>query len=187
MLLGRKGKAIFKSKWVNSAYKTPLTACDLKHVGNKGEITSSPTTRSTIAVFELHMAVNGYPSVDFDIAPAFLHGLEENEEVYLDPPEEWFIDDETRRGMFWHLKRSLYARQTAGRDSREFFEAVLMAMPDSHFVQLDIVVILHVVDGRIGGPMSSLGSIVQWLCMYILLEVSDAIMPGNAVDLLKRT
>jgi len=95
----RCGKRIFKSKWVDTQHKSRLIVFDLKRLGHKGEITSSPTPSSTtIKVFEYHVAVNGYPSVDFGVGSAFLHALEENEEVYMDPPEEWFLEDENRRG-----------------------------------------------------------------------------------------
>lgn len=196
----RRGKRIFKSKWVDTQHKSRLTVCDLKRFGYKGEITSSPTPSSTtISVFEYHVAVNNYPSVDFDVGSAFLHALEENEEVYMDPPEEWFAEDETRRGRIWWMKRSLYGRQTAGRDFREFFEAVLMNMPGAGFTQseadvcmyyspvFDLALIHHVDDGRLGGPMNAINETVKYLCEYILLEVSTAITAGDAVDFLKRT
>ena len=74
-----------------------------------------------------------------------------------------------------------------------------MSMPEAGFTQseadvcmyflakLDVVLIHHVDDGRIGGPMSPLSLIVQYMRTYILLEVSDAIIPGDAVEFLKPT
>lgn len=94
----------------------------------------------------------------------------------MDPPEEWFAEDETRRGKVWWMKCSLYGHQTAGRDFREFFEAVLLHMPAAGVVQseadvclyysktLDLALIHHVGDGGIGGPMSAITDCVKYLC-----------------------
>ena len=78
----------------------------------------------------------------------------------------------------WQLPQALYGRRTAGSNFRDFWEALICALPDVAMVRgklepcayrsttTDLVVIHHVDDGRLCGNQEALNTAMTCLARF---------------------
>ena len=195
------GERIYKHTWVDTDEKSRLTVKDLRRFGDKDDQQRHcPTpTRWSNSIVEYYAAVTGYPMVVFDVVSAFIHAAEQDDKIFMEPPDEWFEKHSIERGtMVWHMIRALYGRRTAGSDFRDLFEALVCSAKQRGFKKCEAepcfyfneqtreLVSHHIDDGRIVGPSSEISATLAYLARYLLLKCSQEITSGCKVKYLGR-
>eukprot|EP00971_Amphidinium_carterae_P261901 5194969-Amphidinium_carterae.1 len=210
---------VYGHRWVEAIRhgvpKSRLTLQDFKHKAKlKDDATKSsgawsneeiegvqsPTPSNMLNKLMMWLAsFYEYPVVSIDVVSAFPHAAERNEQVLMEPPQEWLDLRGHKKGtVLWRMKGNLYGRRTAPGYFREHLEGLLVAMPDSKFVRgtlepclfyssmLNLRVSHHVDDIRAVGPSSSLKALVDHLKQYLLLKVSPELNAGSLHEYLGR-
>ena len=184
--------------WVDTAAKSRLTLQDRRAYGDTNEIVHCPTPSSQCNnALEFLAVYLGHPMWCFDVVSAFPHASESAENIYMDPPKEW-TGQSSSDPYVWKMEKSLYGRRSAGANFRDYLEEVVLAAPKFEMIRGDsepccyrsqpmqTALTHHIDDGRIVAPEASGLLIIQHLATYMLLKISDMIVPGVAVSHLGR-
>ena len=189
---------IYKHLWVETSEKSRLTLQDLRRCGQLEEIVHCPTPSNiTNNIMEAMSVYKNMPMVCFDVVSAFPHAAESSENIFMWPPLEW-DSSAYAVAMVWHMHQSLYGRRPACANFRDWFEEVLIGMSRAEMKRgdsqpcgyrsepLDAALTHHIDDGRVVASSESIKLILVHLAEYMLLKVSDEIVPGKAVKHLGR-
>jgi hypothetical protein len=194
----KPGTKILYPRWVDTADKSRLTCADLKSRGAATGLTHCPTpSMFTNLMFEAMAAIHGWSTVFFDVVSAFLHAWEDNQQVYMMPPKEWFeLRDILVGSCVWRMVRSLYGRRTAGANFRDAWEQVLLGYevngerfqrgttePCVYTLKSAFLTVSHHVDdGRIMGPRLEVLRFLEYLKTKVLLKCSPVLSPGCSCE-----
>jgi len=128
-----------------------------------------------------------------DIVSAFIHALEQNPNVFMRPPLEWYKANKIEVGtMVWHMLHNLYGRKSAGATFRDFWESVVCSTPKAEIVRLEnepcmyysektkVQLVHHVDDARLTGPEDAQRQVTAHLSRFMLMELSEPVKEGLA-------
>ena len=192
------GVRAFGYRWVDTDSKSRLTLKDLKVFHAKagegterGENRNCPTpSEMENNLFDWLVVHMGWSMKVIDVCSAFLHAGEENPDIYMETPPEWYLlHPEEVREMVWHVLGNLYGRTTAGATFRDFWEAIVCSVPGEKMKRLELAPCYymgeskttlghHIDDARLTGTDIGQARVEAHLSSFMLLKVSEQVVAG---------
>lgn len=182
----KQGKWICRSKFVAREFRWKDPGRD-----NLFGVTSSSNTGR---ILDYLMVKKGWRAYLADCKCAFFHAPEE-EEVYVEPPDEW-KQEHPEDDMVWLLLKQLYGRRPAPKTFSDFCSGVLTdkigmkrcaEVPHLFYhEETEVCLEVHVDDFYAVGPGETAGNLLKRVAQYMTLTLEGPYDVGSTFVHLKR-
>ena len=124
-----QGKHFITTKWVlvrkaGNSVRARYVCREFKHGKKRDDLFAPSTTSITMRVIDVLASKRRLCTLTGDISNAFFHAPED-EEVYYQPPDEWYEQNPEHADMLWRGLKQLYGRRKATKNFAKFMANML--------------------------------------------------------------